>query len=96
VGDTVISVVVQLSDNRRRGAQLQCRVINVGGGDIDDFKELGHEVETVSGGVQKLVVLGNLVHTMLASERYKGEHQNKPPVTRAPAFPAQQPLPPHP
>jgi hypothetical protein len=66
--DAIIPVVVQLSDNRRRGAQLERRVINVGGGDIDGFEEPRHEFETVSGGVQKLVVLANLVRAALASE----------------------------
>ena len=31
------------------------------GRDIDEFEELGHKIETVSGGVQKPIVLGTLI-----------------------------------
>jgi hypothetical protein len=37
-------------------------VVNVGGRDINGLKELGHKVDTVSGSVKKLFILGNLVH----------------------------------
>ena len=36
-------------------------MINMSGGDIDEFKELGHKIETVSGDAQKLIILGILI-----------------------------------
>ena len=60
-------MVVQLPDDGRNGAQLQCGVINVGGGSVDGFEELGGEIEEVSGDIQKSVVLGNLVGVTSAS-----------------------------
>lgn len=59
--DTIAPVIVQLSDNRRRGAQLQRRVINVGGGGTDGFEEFGYEVEIIPGSAQELIVLCNLI-----------------------------------
>ena len=42
------------------------RVINVGGGEIDDLEKLGHELKTVFGDVEKMLVFGNLIHGMLS------------------------------
>ena len=63
-------IIVQLSDNRRRGTQLQCRVINVGSRGTDWFKELGHEMEVIFGSVQKLIVPSNLARAASASDDY--------------------------
>ena len=57
----MVTIVVELPDNRGHGAQLEGGVINVGSRSIDGFEELGHEMEAVSGGIQKLIILGNLV-----------------------------------
>ena len=62
----MVPVVVQPSDDRRRGTELQRRVVYVGSGSVYGFEELGHEIEIVSGGFQKLGVFGNLVSAMSA------------------------------
>lgn len=59
-------MVVQPSDDRRRGTELQRRVVYVGGGSVYGFEELGHEIEIVCGGFQKLGVFGNLDSAMSA------------------------------
>ena len=64
--DTILApVVVKLSDHRRNGAQLQGRImIDVGRGYINGFEEPGHKMEAVSGGIQKLAVLCNIIRPM--------------------------------
>ena len=59
-------MIVQVSDDRRHRAEFQRGVINVGGGDIDDLKKLGHKLKTVFGDVEKVLVFGNLIHGMLS------------------------------
>ena len=63
---TTVPVVVQLPDDRRHRGQFKRSVVDVGGGDIDWFKELGQKVETVPGGVQERFDAGNLMWAMLA------------------------------
>jgi hypothetical protein len=40
----------------------------VGGGNVDWFKEFGYETETVSGSVQELAVLCDLIRGMLTQD----------------------------
>ena len=43
-------------------------MVDVCGGDIDDLEELGHKVEAVSGGVEKLLTPNNLIPGTLVSD----------------------------
>ena len=52
-------------------------------GDIDDLEELGHKLEIVFDGVEKLLVSGNLIHGKLLRDNAMDKAKNKPPVTRA-------------
>ena len=62
----------------------------MGGGDIDDLEKLGHELRTISGDVEKLLVFGNLIYDMLSEGDGTEKVENKPPVTRSSVFRAQQ------
>ena len=57
-------MIVQPSDNRGERGYFQRRVVDVDSRDIDRLEELGHETETVSGSVEKLLVPTNLIHHM--------------------------------
>ena len=83
-------MIIQASDNRRRGAEFQCRMINVGGGDIDDLEKFGHELRTIFGDVEKLLVFGHLIHGMLSESNDIEKDKTEPPVTRPSIFQAQQ------
>ena len=62
---------------------------------IDEFEELGYEMEVVSGGIQELAVLYNLIYSMLEQGNTTENTGNEPPVTRSLAFLVQQRLPLH-
>ena len=53
--------MIQPSDSRKLWGQLQCRMVNMGGRDVDGFEKFGHEMEVIPGGAEKLLVLGDLI-----------------------------------
>ena len=62
-------------------------------GDVDDLKELGHKLEIVFDGVEKLLVFGNLIHGKLSRDNAMEKVKNEPPVTRASVLRVQQQFP---
>ena len=62
----------------------------MGSRDIDDLEKIGHKLKTVFGDVEKLLVLGNLIHGMLSESDGIEKDKNEPPVTRPSVFRAQQ------
>ena len=54
-------VVIQPSNDGRERRQLQGGMVNVGCRDVDGLEKSGHEIKTVSSGIEKLLISGNLV-----------------------------------
>jgi hypothetical protein len=54
-------IIVKFSDDRRGRGQFQSGMVNMGGGELDDLKEVGCELKIVSCSVEKLIIPGYLI-----------------------------------
>ena len=61
-------MVVKPPDKRRTRAQLECGVVNVGGGGVDRLKERRDEIKVILDEFEKLLVPGDLIHSTSASD----------------------------
>ena len=46
-------------------------MVDMGGRGIDDLKEIGYKIKTVSGSVEKLFIFTNLFHNVSVNTYYE-------------------------